>query len=107
MARQKRKQDTLNQEKKINWENNTTKVREREREREKERERQRERERERERERATVCNNLPRDEADAKVRSYLFWCLGAEGQRQLQQKRDLKYNLQQPKICFKYLSSFL
>ena len=33
------------------------------------------------------CNSFRWDEADAKVRSYLFLCLGAEGQRQIQQKR--------------------
>ena len=34
-----------------------------------------------------LCNSYRWDEADAKVRSYLFLCLGAEGQRQVQQKR--------------------
>ena len=39
------------------------------------------------RERGVLCNSFSWDEADAKVRSYLFLCLGAEGQRQIQQKR--------------------
>ena len=36
-----------------------------------------------------LCNSLRWDDADAKVRSYLFLCLGAEGQRQSQQKRPI------------------
>ena len=39
------------------------------------------------REKGVLCNSFRWDEADAKVGSYLFLCLGAEGQRQLQQKR--------------------
>ena len=34
-----------------------------------------------------LCNSYRWDEADAKNRSYLFLCLGAEGQRQVQQQR--------------------
>ena len=37
--------------------------------------------------RGPLCNNFPCDEVNAKVRSYIFLCLGAEGQKQLQQKR--------------------
>ena len=39
------------------------------------------------REKGVLCNLFRWDEADAKVRSYLFLCLGAEGQKQIQQKR--------------------
>ena len=39
------------------------------------------------REKGVLCNSFRWDEADAKVRSYLFLCLSAEGQRQIQQKR--------------------
>ena len=34
-----------------------------------------------------MCNSVPWDEADARVRSYPLLCLGMEGQRQVQQKR--------------------
>ena len=34
-----------------------------------------------------MCNSVNWDEADARVRCYLFLCLGMEAQRQLQQKR--------------------
>ena len=39
------------------------------------------------REKGVLCNSFRWDEAEAKVRSYTFLCLGAEGQRQIQQKR--------------------
>ena len=39
------------------------------------------------REKGVLCISFRWDEADAKVRSYIFLCLGAEGQRQIQQKR--------------------
>ena len=39
------------------------------------------------RKKRVLCNSFRWDEADAKVRSYIFLCLGAEGQRQIQQKR--------------------
>ena len=39
------------------------------------------------RERGVLCNSFRWDEADAKVRNSRFLCLGAEGQRQIQQKR--------------------
>ena len=39
------------------------------------------------REKGVLCNSFRRDEVVAKVRSCLFLCLGAEGQRQIQQKR--------------------
>ena len=39
------------------------------------------------REKKFLCNSFRWDEADAKVRNYLFLCLGAEGQRQTQQKQ--------------------
>ena len=54
-----------NQKKKVGWENHVIKARER----------------------GVLCNSFRWDEADAKVRSYLFLGLGAEGQRQIQQKR--------------------
>ena len=34
-----------------------------------------------------MCNSVIWDEADARVRSYLFLCLGMERQKQIQQKR--------------------
>ena len=34
-----------------------------------------------------MCNSVFWDEADARVRSFFFLCLGTEGQRQVQQKR--------------------
>ena len=40
------------------------------------------------REKGVLCNSFRWDEADAKVRSYIFLCLGAEGQPQVQQKRS-------------------
>ena len=39
------------------------------------------------RENGVLCNSFRWDEADAKVRSYIFLRLEAEGQRQLQEKR--------------------
>ena len=57
--------DIRNQEKRVTWENNEIKSREK----------------------GVLCNNVPRDDADAKVRSYIFFCLGTEGQRQLRQTR--------------------
>ena len=36
-------------------------------------------------EKVVLCNSFRWDEADAKVRSYIFLCLGSEGQRQIQQ----------------------
>ena len=39
------------------------------------------------REKGVLCNSFRWDEADTKVRSYIFLCLGAEGQRQIQRKR--------------------
>ena len=39
------------------------------------------------REKGVLYNSFRWDKADAKVRSYIFLCLGAEGQRQIQQKR--------------------
>ena len=57
--------EVLNQEKQAGWDNHVIKARER----------------------GVLCNSYRWDEADARVRSYLFLCLGAEGQRQVQQKR--------------------
>ena len=54
-----------NQEKGVGWENHVIKAGEK----------------------GVLCNSFRWDEADAKVRSYLFLCLGAKGQRQIQQKR--------------------
>ena len=39
------------------------------------------------RDKGVMCSSVIWDEADAKVRSYLFLYLGMEGQRQVQQKR--------------------
>ena len=54
-----------NQEKRVGWENHVIKAREK----------------------GVLCNSYRWDEADTRVRSYVFLCLGAEGQRQVQQKR--------------------
>ena len=57
--------EVRNQEKRVGWENHVIKAREK----------------------GVLCNSYRWDEADARVRSYVFLCLGAEGQRQVQQKR--------------------
>ena len=62
---QRKNREVCNQEKRVGWENHVIKARER----------------------GVLCNSFRWDEADAKVRSYLFLCLGAEGQHQIQQKR--------------------
>ena len=62
---QRKNREVRNQEKRVGWENHVTKAREK----------------------GVLCNSFRWDEADAKVRSYIFLCLGAEGQRQLQQKQ--------------------
>ena len=62
---QRKNREVRNQEKRKGWENQVIKAREK----------------------GVLCNSFRWDEADAKVRSYLFLCLGAEGQRQIQQKR--------------------
>ena len=49
---EKRKQDIQNQEIRVNWENQTTRVRER----------------------GAFCNNFPWDQAEAKVRNYILLC---------------------------------
>ena len=54
-----------NQEKRLGWENHVSKAREK----------------------GDLHNSFRWDEADAKFRSYIFLCLGAEGQRQVEQKR--------------------
>ena len=61
---QKKNRDVRNQEKRVGWENHVIKAREK----------------------GVLCNSFKWDEADAKVRSYLFLCLAAEGQRKIQQK---------------------
>ena len=61
----KRNRDIKNQEKRVIWENNVKKSRDK----------------------GVLCNNVPWDDADNKVRCYIFLYLGSEGQRQLQQKR--------------------
>ena len=55
-----------NPEKRVGWENHVIKAREK----------------------GVLCNSYRWNEADARVRSYLLLCLGAEGQRQVQQKRS-------------------
>ena len=62
---QRRNRDVRNQEKNVDWENWSQKARNK----------------------GVMCNSVNRDEADARMRSYLFLCLGMEGQRQVQQKR--------------------
>ena len=55
----RKNRDIRYQEKRVGWENHVIKAREKE----------------------VLCNSFRWDEADAKVRSYLFLYLGAEGQR--------------------------
>ena len=62
---QRKIREVRNQEKRVGWENHVIKAGEK----------------------GVLCNSFRWDEADAKVRSYLFLCLGAKGQRQIQQKR--------------------
>ena len=62
---QRKNREVRNQEKRVGWENHVVKAREK----------------------RVLCNLFRWDETDAKVRSYIFLCLGAEGQRQIQQKR--------------------
>ena len=62
---QRRNRDVRNQEKNVNCENSYHKARDK----------------------GVMCNSVNWDEADARERSYLFLCLGMEGQRQVQQKR--------------------
>ena len=64
MEAQRKNREVRNQEKRVGWENHVIKAREK----------------------GVLWNSLRWDEADAKLRSYLFLCLGAEGQRQIQQK---------------------
>ena len=63
---QRKNRKIRNQEKPVGWENRCLKAREN----------------------GVLGNSVPWDEADAKVRSYLFLCLDTEGQRQVQQKRS-------------------
>ena len=62
---QRENRDVRNQEKRVGSENHVQKAREK----------------------GVLCNSFAWDEVDAKVRSYLFLGLGAEGQRQFQQKK--------------------
>ena len=62
---QKKNRDVRKQEKRVDWENRVRKARKK----------------------GVQCNYFCWDQADAKVRSYLFLCLGAEGQRKVQQKK--------------------
>ena len=62
---QRKNRKVRNQEKIVGWENHVIKAREK----------------------GVLCNSFRWNEAEAKVRSYIFLCLGAEGQRQIQQKR--------------------
>ena len=61
---QRKNREGRNQENRVGWENHVLKVREK----------------------TVLCNSYRWDEADARVHSYLFLCLGAKGQRQVQQK---------------------
>ena len=58
---QRKNREVRNQEKRVGGENHVIKAREK----------------------GVLCNSIRWDEADAKVRSYLFLCLVAEGQRQI------------------------
>ena len=62
---QKKNREVRNQKKRTGWENHGMKAREK----------------------VVLFNSFRWDEADAKLRSYIFLCLGAEGQSQIQQKR--------------------
>ena len=62
---QRRNRNGRNQEKNLDWENRCQKARDK----------------------CVMCNSVNWNEADARVRSNLFLCLGREGQRQVQQKR--------------------
>ena len=62
---QRKNREFRNQEKRVAWENHVIKAREK----------------------GVLFISFRWDEADAKMRSYLILCLGAEGQRQIQQKR--------------------
>ena len=62
---QRKNREVRNQEKRVGWENHVIKAGEK----------------------GVLCNSFRWDEADAKVRSYLFLCLGAKEQIQIQQKR--------------------
>ena len=55
---QRKNREVHNQEKRVSWENHVIKAREK----------------------GVLCNSYRWDEADARVRSYLFLCLRAEGQ---------------------------
>ena len=61
---QRRNQDVRNQEKNVNWENSCQKARDK----------------------GVMCNSVNWDE-NARMRSFVFLCLGMEGERQNQQKR--------------------
>ena len=63
--RKKENREVRNQEKRVGWENHVIKAREK----------------------GVFCNSYRWDEADERVRNYFFLCLGAEDQRQIQQKR--------------------
>ena len=54
---QRKNREVRNQEKRVGWENHVIKAREK----------------------GVLCNSFRWDEADAKMRSYLFLCHGAEG----------------------------
>ena len=62
---QRKNREVRNREKRVGWENHVVKAPEK----------------------SFLCNSFRWDEADAKVRSYSFLCLGPEGQRQTQQKQ--------------------
>ena len=67
-----------NQEKRVIWENYVKKSRDK----------------------GVLGNNVPWDDADNKVRCYMFLYLGSEGQRQLQQKRPrLDIQTSQKSLC--------
>ena len=66
---QRKNREVRNQEKRVGWENHVMKAREK----------------------GVLCNSFRWDEADAKVRIYIFRCLGAEGHRQFQHNARVLY----------------
>ena len=62
---QKKNRDVRNHEKRVDWENCVQKAIGK----------------------GVLCNSFPWDKADAKNHNYFFLCLGAGGQRQVQQKK--------------------
>ena len=79
---QRKNREVRSEEQRVGWENHAIKAREK----------------------GVLCNSLRWDEADAKVRSYIFLHLGAEGQKQRQQIRP---NLELHNVCTQELMTTL